>query len=151
MTRTDWRNGWLEGIAHIPSPNFGPRPEGGRIDLAVIHSISLPPGEYGGDEIERLFTNTLDWTAHPYFEQIRGLEVSAHFVIRRDGRIQQFVSVLDRAWHAGLPVGAAATTATTMRSASSWKGWRITPSTARSTTPSSICSPASTPSGPWPG
>lgn len=101
MTRTDWRNGWLEGIAHIPSPNFGPRPEGARIDLAVIHSISLPPGEYGGDEIERLFTNTLDWTAHPYFEQIRGMEVSAHFVIRRDGRIQQFVSVLDRAWHAG--------------------------------------------------
>lgn len=71
------------------------------IDLAIVHSISLPPGEYGGDHIERLFTNTLDWDAHPYFQQIRGLEVSAHFVIRRDGRTMQFVSVLDRAWHAG--------------------------------------------------
>jgi AmpD protein len=71
------------------------------IDLAIVHSISLPPGEYGGDYIERLFTNTLDWDAHPYFQQIRGLEVSAHFVIRRDGHLMQFVSVLDRAWHAG--------------------------------------------------
>jgi AmpD protein len=71
------------------------------LDLVVVHSISLPPGEYGGDGIERLFTNTLDWDAHPYFDQIRGLEVSAHFVIRRDGECLQFVSVLDRAWHAG--------------------------------------------------
>ncbi len=101
MIPTEWPQGWLVGAAHHPSPNFGPRPPGTPIDLAIIHSISLPPGEYGGDHIERLFTNSLDWSAHPYFEQIRGLEVSAHFVIRRDGRVQQFVSVLDRAWHAG--------------------------------------------------
>lgn len=71
------------------------------IDLAVVHSISLPPGQYGGMAIEQLFTNQLDWDAHPYFQQIRGLEVSAHFLIRRDGECLQFVSVLDRAWHAG--------------------------------------------------
>lgn len=66
-----------------------------------MHSISLPPGRYGGDAIERLFTNRLDWDAHPYFGQIRGLEVSAHFLVRRDGNCLQFVSVDDRAWHAG--------------------------------------------------
>jgi AmpD protein len=75
-------------------------PETG-ITLAVIHSISLPPGQYGGDEVERLFTNQLDWSAHAYFKQIRGLEVSAHFFIRRDGALTQFVAVQDRAWHAG--------------------------------------------------
>jgi AmpD protein len=69
--------------------------------LLVIHSISLPPGEYGGDAIERLFTNQLDWTEHPYFETIRGLKVSAHFVVRRDGELLQFVSCDRRAWHAG--------------------------------------------------
>ena len=67
----------------------------------VLHSISLPPGQYGGDGIRRLFTNTLDWSAHPYFETIRGLEVSAHFVVRRDGEVLQFVSIDKRAWHAG--------------------------------------------------
>lgn len=93
--------GWLTGVRHCVSPNFGPRPDGTVIDLAVVHSISLPPGQYGGDEIERLFTNRLDWDAHPYFGQIRGAEVSAHFVVRRDGEILQFVSTRDRAWHAG--------------------------------------------------
>ena len=68
----------------------------------VIHSISLPPGVYGGPEIEQLFTNTLDWDAHPYFQGIRGLQVSAHFVIRRNGELLQFVSCDDRAWHAGI-------------------------------------------------
>jgi len=96
-----WPDGWCPQARWIPSPNFGPRPRDVTIDLAVIHSISLPPGVYGGDEIERLFTNQLDWDAHPYFEQIRGAEVSAHFVIRRDGELLQFVSVHDRAWHAG--------------------------------------------------
>ena len=67
----------------------------------MLHSISLPPGEYGGDAIERLFTNRLDWNAHPYFETIRGLTVSSHFLIRRDGALLQFVSCDDRAWHAG--------------------------------------------------
>lgn len=96
-----WRNGWYRFAKHTPSPNFGPRPSGASVDLVVVHSISLPPGEYGGPEIEALFTNTLDWDAHPYFQQIRGAEVSAHFVIRRDGALIQFVSCDDRAWHAG--------------------------------------------------
>jgi AmpD protein len=96
-----WDDGWWARARRCPSPNFGPRPEGAAIDLALIHSISLPPGEYGGDGIERLFTNRLDWDAHPYYQQIRGLQVSAHFVIRRDGELLQFVSCDDRAWHAG--------------------------------------------------
>jgi AmpD protein len=70
--------------------------------LAVLHSISLPPGEYGGDAVERLFTNRLDGDAHSYFDTIRGIEVSAHFFIRRDGAVVQFVSCDDRAWHAGV-------------------------------------------------
>ena len=96
-----WSDGWLRDARAVPSPNFGPRPAGTAVSLAVIHSISLPPGEYGGPEIEQLFTNQLDWDAHPYFDQIRGMEVSSHFVIRRDGQLLQFVSVDDRAWHAG--------------------------------------------------
>ena len=96
-----WRDGWYRFAKHTPSPNFGPRPSNTSIDLVVLHSISLPPGQYGGPEIEALFTNTLDWDAHPYFQQIRGAEVSAHFVIRRDGALIQFVSCDDRAWHAG--------------------------------------------------
>ncbi len=96
-----WHGGWWGGAQAIASPNCGPRPPHTAIDLVVIHSISLPPGEYGGDAIERLFTNRLDWDTHPYFQSIRGLEVSSHFVIRRDGQVQQFVSTLDRAWHAG--------------------------------------------------
>jgi AmpD protein len=85
----------------LPSPNFGARPEAATIDLLVLHSISLPPGVYGGREVQLLFTNQLDWELHPYFKQIEGLKVSAHFYIRRDGEIWQFVSCDDRAWHAG--------------------------------------------------
>jgi AmpD protein len=96
-----WSDGWLEGVRRSASPNFGPRPAGVAIDLVLIHSISLPPGEYGGEAIEQLFTNRLDWDAHPYYEQIRGLTVSAHFLIRRDGELLQFVSCDARAWHAG--------------------------------------------------
>ena len=96
-----WREGWYRFAKHTPSPNFGPRPAHTLVDLVVVHPISLPPGVYGGPEIEALFTNTLDWDAHPYFQQIRGAEVSAHFVIRRDGALIQFVSCDDRAWHAG--------------------------------------------------
>lgn len=96
-----WTQGWYRFAHRIDSPNFGPRPEGGAIDLIVLHSISLPPGVYGGDEVLRLFTNTLDWDAHPYFQQIRGAQVSAHFFIRRDGALLQFVSCDARAWHAG--------------------------------------------------
>jgi len=85
----------------VPSPNFGPRPAKACIDLLVVHSISLPPGSYGGPEVEQLFTNRLDWDAHPYFQTIRGTQVSAHFFIRRDGALVQFVSCDERAWHAG--------------------------------------------------
>ena len=99
--RPRWRGGWWSGAQRRRSPNFGPRPAGTAVDLVVLHSISLPPGEYGGDAVQRLFQNRLDWSAHPYFAQIRGLEVSAHFLVRRDGRVLQFVSCDDRAWHAG--------------------------------------------------
>ncbi|MCR5866870.1 1,6-anhydro-N-acetylmuramyl-L-alanine amidase AmpD [Aquincola sp. J276] len=93
--------GWWPAARPVASPNHGPRPDGAAVTLLVLHSISLPPGVYGGDEIERLFINTLDWAAHPYFEQIRGAQVSAHFVIRRGGEVLQFVSCDRRAWHAG--------------------------------------------------
>ena len=96
-----WRDGWWREARACPSPNFGPRPEGGVVDLVLLHSISLPPGEYGGDAIERLFTNRLDWDEHPYYQQIRGLQVSSHFLLRRDGGLLQFVSCDQRAWHAG--------------------------------------------------
>jgi len=96
-----WQEGWLSWARAVPSPNFGPRPSGAQIDLLVLHSISLPPGRYGGPEIEQLFCNRLDWDAHPYFAGLRGLQVSSHFLIRRDGALLQFVSCDDRAWHAG--------------------------------------------------
>lgn len=96
-----WRDGWYRFAHRVDSPNFGPRPADAAIDLVVVHSISLPPGVYGGDEVRALFTNTLDWDAHPYFQQIRGMQVSAHFFIRRDGALLQFVSCDARAWHAG--------------------------------------------------
>ena len=91
----------------VDSPNHDERPPGTEISLVVLHSISLPPGEYGGGDIERLFTNCLDPDAHPYFREICGLKVSAHFLVRRDGSVVQFVPVERRAWHAG---------------ASSWRG-----------------------------
>lgn len=94
-------DGWLQGMRHLPSPNFDDRPSGTRVDLLVIHGICLPPGEFGGPWIDDLFTNCLDSSAHPYFAEIRGLEVSAHVLIRRDGEIVQYVSFDDRAWHAG--------------------------------------------------
>jgi len=94
--------GWLDGARRCPSPNFGPRPAGTAVSLALIHSISLPPGAYGGDAVERLFTNRLDWDEHPYYDRIRGLEVSSHFFVRRDGATAQFVGCDDRAWHAGV-------------------------------------------------
>ena len=96
-----WQDGWYRFARRLDSPNFGPRPAGATIDLVVVHSISLPPGVYGGDEVQKLFTNTLDWDAHPYFKQIEGAQVSAHFYIRRDGALWQFVSCDQRAWHAG--------------------------------------------------
>ncbi len=92
--------GLLAGVEYIPSQNCDERPDG-PIELLVIHNISLPPEEFGGEGILELFTNTLDATAHPYYETIAGLKVSAHFLVRRDGRIIQFVPCLKRAWHAG--------------------------------------------------
>ncbi len=83
------------------SPNRDARPAGASIDVVVLHGISLPPGHFGGPEIEALFLNELDWDAHPYFGEIRGVQVSAHILIRRDGELVQFVPFTERAWHAG--------------------------------------------------
>ena len=92
--------GLLVDGEYVPSPNCDARPAGA-IELLVIHNISLPPGEFGGDGVRRLFTNTLDVRDHPYYQTIAGLKVSAHFFVRRDGQIIQFVPCLKRAWHAG--------------------------------------------------
>lgn len=99
--------GLLSGADFVPSPNCDERPAGEPISLVVVHAISLPPGEFGGDGIERLFGNRLDPAAHPYYAEIHLLRVSAHLLIRRDGRMIQFVPFGRRAWHAG---------------ASSWRG-----------------------------
>lgn len=99
------QHGWLKprpGVKHRPSPNFDERTADGSPWLLVIHNISLPPGVFGGSEIIDLFLNRLDYTSHPWLEQLRGLTVSAHFLIRRDGAIIQFVSTDKRAWHAGV-------------------------------------------------
>ena len=97
-----WLDGWYQFAGHVASPNFGPRPPDSKPELIVVHAISLPPGCYGGFEVEQLFTNQLDWDQHPYFESIRGMAVSSHFYIRRQGELVQFVSADDRAWHAGV-------------------------------------------------
>ncbi len=99
--------GWLAAAQRLASPNCDPRPPGTAIELVVVHNISLPPGVFDGDAVIDLFTNRLDWDAHPYYQGIRGIEVSAHFFIRRDGSLLQFVPCTLRAWHAG---------------ASSWQG-----------------------------
>ena len=96
-----WHGGWYRPARSLPSPNFGPRPAGASIDLLVLHSISLPPGEFGNGHVQQLFTNQLDWDAHPYFQGLRGLQVSSHFFISRTGELWQFVGCDDRAWHAG--------------------------------------------------
>lgn len=96
-----WREGWYSPAQKIESPNYDVRPTKSDVDLIIIHAISLPPGEFGGDGVERLFTNTLDPAAHPYYAGISGLQVSSHFFIRRDGSLIQFVPVTARAWHAG--------------------------------------------------
>ena len=100
-------DGWVAQARRMASPNCDNRPAGAEVTLGVLHGISLPPGEFGGDGIERLFTNRLDPAAHPCFRELAGLRVSAHFLIRRDGEVVQFVPVTQRAWHAG---------------ASSWRG-----------------------------
>lgn len=98
------RHGWLTGprVRHAPSPNVDMRAPDCQVSLLVLHNITLPPGEFGGPYIEALFTNRLDLNAHPWFERLRGLRVSAHVVIWRDGSITQFASTDARAWHAGV-------------------------------------------------
>ena len=99
--------GWLhtvdgvESVRHCASPNYNRRPPATAVDLLVIHNISLPPGQFGGGHVEALFCNCLDCDANPAFAELRGLEVSAHLFIDRAGAITQFVSLHDRAWHAG--------------------------------------------------
>ncbi|HCU88348.1 MAG TPA: 1,6-anhydro-N-acetylmuramyl-L-alanine amidase AmpD [Gammaproteobacteria bacterium] len=94
-------SGWFTGVQKIESPNFDLRPDGNNVELVVIHAISLPPGEFGGGHIDRLFKNCLDPTKHSYFEAIHGLKVSAHLLIERTGLLKQFVSTTHRAWHSG--------------------------------------------------
>ncbi len=103
-----WFGGGSAGVSIYPSPNCDERPAGESVYLLVIHAISLPPDEFGGPAVEALFSNALDPTAHPYYAEIAHLRVSAHFFIRRDGELIQFVSTEDRAWHAGV---------------SCWDGW----------------------------
>lgn len=93
-------DGWLAGARHLPSPNCDDRPHG-EISLLVIHNISLPPGQFGGDAVARLFLNRLDPHAHPAFAELAGVRVSAHLFIDRGGRALQFVPFGRRAWHAG--------------------------------------------------
>jgi AmpD protein len=99
--------GWLDRAPRVHSPNRDDRPPATEVTLLVVHGISLPPGRFGGDGVQRLFTNRLDANAHPSFDGLRGLRVSAHFFVRRSGALLQFVSCEARAWHAGT---------------SSWKG-----------------------------
>jgi N-acetyl-anhydromuramoyl-L-alanine amidase len=95
-------SGLVAGAQQCRSPNYDERPGGSDIELLVIHNISLPPGRFGGRYIDALFTNSLDCEAHPYFDGLRGLCVSAHLLIRREGELVQFVPLHKRAWHAGV-------------------------------------------------
>jgi AmpD protein len=94
-------HGQLIGARQVPSPNYNQRPIGTDIQLLVIHNISLPPAQFGGGYIEKFFQNQLDWSAHPYFQSIEGMQVSAHLLILRTGEVIQFVNFNQRAWHAG--------------------------------------------------
>ncbi|MBD8731428.1 1,6-anhydro-N-acetylmuramyl-L-alanine amidase AmpD [Pseudomonas sp. CFBP 13710] len=99
--RLNGPTGWCDGVRHCPSPNFNERPDG-EVSLLVIHNISLPPAQFATGKVHEFFQNRLDCGEHPYFEGISHLRVSAHFLIERDGAVTQFVSCLDRAWHAGV-------------------------------------------------
>lgn len=91
----------IVGVNYTESPNYDERPDGCSLDVIVVHNISLPPGEFGGGNVHKLFTNHLDSNAHPYFKEIEGLEVSSHLLIERCGKLTQFVPFNHRAWHAG--------------------------------------------------
>ena len=101
MTQFYVVKGVLQGAQQIPSPNFNQRPDQTKLQLVVIHNISLPPSQFGGGYIQKFFQNQLDWSAHPYFQTIEGMQVSAHVLILRSGEVIQFVNFNDRAWHAG--------------------------------------------------
>ena len=101
LFEVDAASGELRAVRQIASPNRDARPVGVEPDLIVVHGISLPPGEFGGPWIERLFTGTLPPEAHPYFADVASLRVSAHLVVSRDGSVTQYVKFGDRAWHAG--------------------------------------------------
>ncbi|EHU1603254.1 1,6-anhydro-N-acetylmuramyl-L-alanine amidase AmpD [Acinetobacter baumannii] len=94
-------DGQLKGARQVPSPNFNQRPAGTEIQMIVVHNISLPPSQFGGGYIEQFFQNKLDWSVHPYFQTIEGMQVSTHLLILRTGEVLQFVNFNDRAWHAG--------------------------------------------------
>lgn len=94
--------GWFTGVQRVASPNHDNRPPNSAIELLVVHNISLPPEQFGGPAIAQFFTNQLNTSEHPYFAQLKGVRVSAHFLIRREGRIMQFVPCQKRAWHAGV-------------------------------------------------
>jgi AmpD protein len=96
------RDGWWPAARRYESPNFNERPAGAAVDLIVLHNISLPAGRFGGPHIADLFSNRCDFSADPSFADLRGLEVSSHFLVRRDGRVIQFVACGQRAWHAGV-------------------------------------------------
>jgi AmpD protein len=102
MYKIDLETGFIEEARRVASPNYDERPTGCKPELIVVHGISLPPGEFGADWIDHFFCNTLPADAHPYFEEIAGLKVSSHFLIRRDGSLTQYVSINCRAWHAGV-------------------------------------------------
>jgi len=99
--QVDLETGLLRGARQVASPNYDARPPGVEADLIVVHGISLPPGDFGGPWIERLFTNSLPLEVHPYFAEIGALRVSSHVCVARDGGLTQFVRFTDRAWHAG--------------------------------------------------
>lgn len=101
LTKFQVIDGELIGARQIASPNFNQRPENTEIQLVVIHNISLPPSQFGGGYIEQFFQNRLDWSEHPYFRTIEGMQVSAHLLILRTGEVLQFVNFKNRAWHAG--------------------------------------------------
>ena len=99
--QVDLENGLMRNARQVASPNYDARPDGVEPELIVVHGISLPPGEFGGPWIERLFMNTLPPDMHPYFAEIGELRVSSHLLVARDGELTQFVKFTDRAWHAG--------------------------------------------------
>ena len=99
--QVDIENGLMRGVRQIASPNYDSRPPGVEADLIVVHGISLPPGEFGGPWIDRLFTNALPADVHPYFTEVCSMRVSSHLVVKRDGAVTQYVKFTERAWHAG--------------------------------------------------